>query len=129
MRTKLLLDEQLSPFAAVQLQQLGHDVIHVRDRGLTGAPDSEVFRFAFSEDRALVTINVRDFVRLARRVELHPGMVLIAEGQYTRAEQLQILASAVSAIEALENGGQDLVKRAVHVDDAGGIRVEELPKT
>ena len=129
MRTKLLLDEQLGPLAAVQLQRLGHDVIHVRDRGLTGAPDSEVFRFAFGEDRALVTINVRDFVKLARRVELHPGMVLIAEGHYTRAEQVQILASAVSAIEALEDGGQDLVNRALHVDDAGCIRIEELPQT
>lgn len=127
MRTKLMLDEQLSPWAAVQLQRLGWDVIHVRDRGMTGASDDDVFRCAFGEDRALVTINVRDFVKLAQRVELHPGLVLISEGQYTRSEQLQLLASAISAIEAFEKEGQDLVNRALHVDGAGSIRIKELP--
>ena len=32
---------------------------------------------AFREDRMLVTSNVGDFVRLARAVQVHPGLVLI----------------------------------------------------
>jgi predicted nuclease of predicted toxin-antitoxin system len=126
-RTKLLLDEQITPTAAVHLRQLGHDVVHVRDRGMIGASDSAVFRLALDEDRALVTVNVRDFVHLARRLELHPGVVLIAEGQYDRARQVQLLGSVVSAIEALEADALDLVNRALYVDSSGVLRVQDMP--
>jgi predicted nuclease of predicted toxin-antitoxin system len=67
---KLLLDENLSPAAAVALNAGGIDACHVRDRGILGATDHEVLERAFLEDRILVTSNVDDFVKLARAREI-----------------------------------------------------------
>ena len=74
---KLLLDENLSPQIAVRLRADGVDAVHVRDRGLLEASDAAVLACAFREDRMLVTSNVDDFTRLARAVQVHPGLVLI----------------------------------------------------
>jgi predicted nuclease of predicted toxin-antitoxin system len=46
---KLLLDENLSPAAAVALRADGIDAYHVRDRGILGATDQELL------ERALVS--------------------------------------------------------------------------
>lgn len=50
-----------------ELRRLGHDVITTHEVGRSGSavPDTEVIGFAISEGRAVVTINRRDFVRLA----------------------------------------------------------------
>ncbi|MCV7050757.1 DUF5615 family PIN-like protein [Mycobacterium heidelbergense] len=36
---RLLLDENLSPAVSGYLVEAGHDVVHVRDRGLTSASE------------------------------------------------------------------------------------------
>lgn len=58
---RFLIDEMFPRAACGQLADLGHDAVHVRDRGLAARPDSEVSALAMAEDRALVTENVRDF--------------------------------------------------------------------
>jgi len=59
---KLLLDENLSPWVAVQLRADGVDVVHIRERGILGALDREVLKLAYQEDRILVTSNVADLI-------------------------------------------------------------------
>jgi predicted nuclease of predicted toxin-antitoxin system len=76
----LILDENVSPATVRPLTEAGHDVCHVRDRGLIGQPDHMVWRRAIAESRILVTINARDFVRLAEREELHGGLVTFPSG-------------------------------------------------
>ena len=66
MSVKLLLDENLSPAAAVALIADGVDAYHLRDRGILGATDQELLERAYQEDRVLVTSNVDDFAKLAR---------------------------------------------------------------
>ena len=73
---KLLLDENLSPNVAAQLQAEGVDVVHVRERGMLGATDHAVLDRAFAEERILVTMNVADFEKLAAAREIHAGIVL-----------------------------------------------------
>ncbi|MEZ4712224.1 MAG: DUF5615 family PIN-like protein [Caldilineaceae bacterium] len=86
---KFLVDEDLSPKVAERLRvDDGLDVVHIRDRGLLGALDPSVLQRAYEEDRILVTANVRDFHRLARARELHPGIVLVLDGALSRDEQL-----------------------------------------
>lgn len=64
---KLLLDEMFPPAAAEQLRERGHDVVAVIERdGLPGTEDRELFEIAQGEERALVTENVPDFIRLDR---------------------------------------------------------------
>jgi predicted nuclease of predicted toxin-antitoxin system len=43
---KLLLDENLSPRAAIDLRSEGHDVVHLRERGRLGITDAEVLELA-----------------------------------------------------------------------------------
>src|SRR5579863_8056448 len=59
---RLLLDEMFSPVIAADLRQLGHDVIAVADRpDLRSKPDEEIFAWASTEKRWLLTENVKDF--------------------------------------------------------------------
>jgi len=74
---KGVLDENLTPRAALQLNAAGHDFWHVRDRGLIGRPDQVIWQRALGEGRVLFTVNHGDFVALASRSELHAGLVLV----------------------------------------------------
>jgi len=58
---KLLLDEMLSPDIAQQLRERGHDVKAIAVSEHAELDDSEVLDIARSQQRAVVTNNVRDF--------------------------------------------------------------------
>ena len=74
---KLLLDENISPRAAIDLRADGHDVVHLRERGRLGIADPDVLELAFGEDRVLVTANVSDFRKLAAARDIHAGIILL----------------------------------------------------
>lgn len=61
---RFLIDEMFAPAVARDLTDLGHDAQHVRDVGLAGRNDDEVFDYATIEDRVIVTENAVDFVGL-----------------------------------------------------------------
>ncbi|MFN2569550.1 MAG: DUF5615 family PIN-like protein [Candidatus Dormibacteria bacterium] len=62
---KLLLDEHFSLILAVRLRDRGHDVIAVTETAeLRQVPDDELLRWAFRNERALLTENVRHFLPL-----------------------------------------------------------------
>jgi predicted nuclease of predicted toxin-antitoxin system len=59
---RLVLDEMFSPAIAAALRDLGQDVIAVAERGeLRAMSDDEVFAWATSQGRWLLTENVKDF--------------------------------------------------------------------
>jgi predicted nuclease of predicted toxin-antitoxin system len=59
---RLLLDELFSPAIAAELRPLGHDVIAVVDRpDLRSKSDQDIFAWANTEKRWLLTENVKDF--------------------------------------------------------------------
>jgi len=120
---KLLLDENISPAVALTVAAEGIDACHVRDRGLLGATDREVLDRAFDEDRALVTSNVNDFLKLARARELHAGIVLLERGGLLRDEQSALVRRAVAAITA--HGV--LVNEVLRVAHDGGMTFEKIP--
>jgi predicted nuclease of predicted toxin-antitoxin system len=120
---KLLLDENLSPRVAQALCVDGIDAVHLRDRSLLGATDAQVLELAYIEDRVLVTVNVADFVKLARARELHPGIVLIQDGALLAAEQLVVIKHAVEILQ----GEPDLVNRLLWINLAGEHSVEDVP--
>lgn len=60
---KLLLDMDLAPRIAAFLSGLGHDEVHLRDRGLEKSPDSEVVKLAEFEQRVVVTFDL-DYPRI-----------------------------------------------------------------
>lgn len=62
MTARLLLDEMFSPAIAAALRDLGDDVIAVAERSeLRAMTDEEVFAWAASAGRWLLTENVKDF--------------------------------------------------------------------
>ncbi len=69
-------DEQF-PLPVVELlRNLGHDVLTVQEAGNANQriPDEQVLAFAVSQERAILTINRIDFIRLHRRE--HFGIVV-----------------------------------------------------
>ena len=59
---RLLLDEMVSPAIAAALRDLGQDLIAVAERGeLRAMSNGDVFAWAISQRRWLLTENVKDF--------------------------------------------------------------------
>ncbi len=123
---RLLLDENVSPSAVHPLAEAGHDLYHLRDRGLIGQADHVIWHRAIEESRVLVTINARDFVRLAEREELHGGLITFPSGS-TSAEQLVLISRAIEAFETDRARGQDSINRWLDIADDGQIRITDLP--
>jgi predicted nuclease of predicted toxin-antitoxin system len=121
---KLLLDENISPAAAIALAADGVDAWHVRDRGLEGTTDHELLERAYQEDRVLVTLNVGDFEKLVRERELHAGVVLIERAGLLREEQIELMRSVAAAIA--EHG--DLINQVLRVAENGAMTFENLPQ-
>jgi hypothetical protein len=79
---RLLLDEMISAVVATQLRDRERDVEAVAERReLRGLPDDDVFEYAQSAARALVTYNRDDFLELDRRYRsrgrAHAGIVVL----------------------------------------------------
>lgn len=75
---ELYADEQF-PLRAVQhLRTLKHDVLTVQDAGNAnqGIPDDEVLAFATQQERAVLTLNRQDFIRLHQQSHEHGGIVV-----------------------------------------------------
>jgi predicted nuclease of predicted toxin-antitoxin system len=128
MLVKLLLDENLSPAVSEKLRRDGFDVVHVRDRKLSGKSDHDVLKRAYAEDRVLVTSNVEDFRRLAAARELHPGIVLVLDGDLIRVEQEAVVRKALSLLQQECVAGRDLVNRVLRIGRQVGGTFEELPR-
>ncbi len=86
MNCPLLLDEMLGERIAAQLVGRGHGVVSVvsvvADSALVSLPDDQVLAEAARQGRALVTLNVKDFLPLDAQYRAggrsHAGIVLIS---------------------------------------------------
>ena len=52
---RFLVDENLSPRLADHLRAAGHDVVHVRELGLTSAADAAILEVARTQNRVIVS--------------------------------------------------------------------------
>ena len=61
-----------------KLRALGHDVLTIQETGKAdrALPDKEVLAFATGENRAVLTLNRRHFLRLHREDPNHRGTVV-----------------------------------------------------
>ena len=67
------------PLPAVEkLRALGHDVLTVQETGKAdqSLPDDKVLEFAAAENRAVLTLNRRHFIRLHREYPRHAGIIV-----------------------------------------------------
>lgn len=77
-----------------KLRALGHDVLTIQETGKAdqALPDDKVLEFATAENRALLTLNRRHFIRLHRDKPQHAGIIVCSvdpdfAGQAERSHQ------------------------------------------
>lgn len=75
---RLYADEQFPREVSDRLRMLNHDVLTVQEAGNAnlGIPDEDVLAFAISDQRAVVTLNRHDFIRLHRASSDHCGIIV-----------------------------------------------------
>ncbi len=74
-----LFQRKLSAVPVVEkLRALGYDVLTIQETGKANqaVPDDKVLEFAATENRALLTLNRRHFIRLHREHPQHAGIVI-----------------------------------------------------
>ena len=67
------------PLPAVEaLRRLGHDVLTIQETGRAdrATPDEEVLAFAAEQERILLTLNRRHFIRLHNTGRPHMGLIV-----------------------------------------------------
>ena len=71
-------NENVPEPVVAELRRLGHDVLTMLQSGHAGQalPDVDVLALATADDRAVVTLNRRHFVRLHRERPAHAGIVV-----------------------------------------------------
>ncbi len=100
---KLYADEQF-PLPVVKiLRTLGYDILTVQDAGKAEQkiPDPEVLQYAISLNRAVLTMNRRDFIRLHAQIPQHKGIVICKSS--TNWEKItQAIYNHLSQFETIE---------------------------
>jgi Domain of unknown function (DUF5615) len=71
----LYTDEDFSFPVALELRQLGHDVVTAQEDGRTSTSDPDILARAHSLGRAVLTYNRRHFERLHRQGAAHSGIL------------------------------------------------------
>ena len=105
----LYADEDFPRPAVACLRALGHDVATVSERGRSGRIDEQVLEDATVEGRVVLTHNRKDFERLHRTSQEHPGIISCTRDD----EDHTALANRIHI--AIEDAG-DLTGRHIRVN-------------
>jgi predicted nuclease of predicted toxin-antitoxin system len=99
---KLYTNENFPKPAVVFLRQYGYDVLTSQEAGRAnqGIADSDVLAFATSQERVLLTINRRDFIKLHFADPNHFGIVVC-----TKDGNFEAFAQRIDKVLA-ESGGE-----------------------
>ena len=83
MKIKLYADENFPKSVVEELRKLGYDVLTAREAGQADQriPDIEVLAYAIQQQRAIITQNHHDFIKLHKTIETHTGIIVCREDQ------------------------------------------------
>ncbi|MBU4142850.1 DUF5615 family PIN-like protein [Patescibacteria group bacterium] len=103
---KILADECIHIDLILAIKKRGFDVISIREAGLIGASDKEVFNFAVREKRILLTFDrgFGDIFRFA--IARSAGVVVVLIDQMTKKEIIEIVLGFLAFIKASGVGGR-----------------------
>jgi predicted nuclease of predicted toxin-antitoxin system len=105
---RLLLDEMFSPALAAELSKLGHHVTAVADQpDLRSKSDEEIFAWASTQQRWLLTENVKDFrLIMLRALQAGPlGCGLLFTSRRTFPTSRKNSGSLIRALDAWLTAG------------------------
>lgn len=119
---RFLFDECLTADLVAVARNFGHIASHVRYINRLGASDQDVTRWAIEHDHAVVTNNRRDYLRIYRDLDLHPGLVVIVPN-VSPPRQCHLFDLALLAIET----EADLINRLVEVAEDGIVTISDYP--
>ena len=85
-------DENFPRQVVDALRELGHDILTVSEAGNANQriPDPEVLAFATQLERALLTIDRRDFVHLHEIQRDHAGIIVCTQDMDTKGQAARI---------------------------------------
>ena len=116
------MDNALSPVVAGELQRAGHEAVHVRDLGMQASTDVEIFEFARSDDRVLVSADTDFGTLLALRKPAKPSVII-----FRRSSGRRPGAQAKLLLECLPDIQEDLALGSVVVIEETRLRIRHLP--
>ena len=99
---RFVADENFPGPVVASLRSLGHDVLTIREAGITGCSDRTVLITATAGQRVVVTLNQWDYVKLHNLFPVHSGIIVCSENKEFVAMAQQIHA-AVSRLPSLNN--------------------------
>lgn len=104
MAAALYLDEDVLPELARVLRGHGHDAVSTRECGNLGLSDELQLRYTAAEQRALLTFNYPDFLRIGRDWFLanrpHAG-IIISYRQYGRSQMGELTRLVLALLYAV----------------------------
>lgn len=118
---RFLVDEALQDAVAHLLVDAGHDVAHVRLRGLSGHTDEQVMALAIEEDRILVSTDTDFGTILALTGASGPNVLLLRGVDDSVQERVAAILRVLPRIEHELNEG------ALIVVEEDRYRVRYLP--
>ncbi len=91
--SKLYVNENFPLPVVKLLRNFGHDVLTSFDAGYANQriPDDEVLQFAVSQNRILLIINRRDFIRLHNQNSTHSGILVCTQNTNFEAFALNLM--------------------------------------
>jgi len=100
---RLYANENFPRRVVEALRQLGHDVLTVQEaeNAGQGISDEAVLAFATQQDRAVITINRRDFIHLHRVQPDHSGIIVCTQDADPEG-QAQRIHMAITGVKTLQ---------------------------
>ena len=86
---RLLADEHIPKTVVKRLDSFGIDAVHVDEIGLKGTSDEELYAFAASEGRAVLTMD-SDFRAVAEEMD-GPGMLYVTKRVPSRTMASEVM--------------------------------------
>ena len=114
---KIFANENLFEPIIDYLRSFGHDVLSIRDAGLSGISDDEVYQKACEENSVIITMD-KDFSRMFRfPPEKCGGIIVVKIYKHTVDETLSLFKKAYESIQ-----GRDVVENLVIITP-DGVRI------
>lgn len=100
---RLYADEQFPRIVSELLRTMEHDVLTCQEagNGNVGIPDEDVLAFAIRDNRAVITLNRQDFIRLHRFNSEHFG-IIVCTNDTNRSRMANRINEAIASQKFLQ---------------------------